>query len=455
MGAPLYRPRMLLRLTVVFPGDGEDGITFDVPVVEAKLVSNDFNHADTLTATCSWLDTGLDPRFIGNAVCEFYLGNANDRGEWTPSREDLRFVGRLVEPSRHGTGDSVSVQLEFHDYTSFFLATRPIRTEAVPTYADTFSAAWRRLCRNTPGAETLVDSLEFRGASDARIGGIVSQRFARLGAQVAVNPSADAWAIWKDLVGSAGLLTFFDLDTCVISSASDYYTGDDPPRIVYGKNLLDFSERRNGNFELKGVIVQSVDPLGARPTIEASYNPLRGIKRKLNARPAKKSKAFKPTYDSKEYDAFVVPGLTSQDAADEMVRTIYEVRARQQLEGSATTADMTAATTRGDLFDLLNLRSGDTVEIRFLDSADVDFARTFRSAEDRENYLVLRGYSRPIAKIVAKNVETLGEKGNLFYCKAATTSLSGGESDGSFRVQIDFCNKIDPTGGAVASMPTG
>ena len=33
---------------------------------------------------------------------------------------------------------------------------------------------------------TLVDALEFRGASDATIGSVVSQRFARLGAQVAV-----------------------------------------------------------------------------------------------------------------------------------------------------------------------------------------------------------------------------------------------------------------------------
>ena len=447
---------MLLRLAVMLPQPGGDPVpeTFDVPLVEARLISNDFNHADTLSCTCDWVDTGLDPRFIGNAICEFYLGAADERGEWAPTRDNLRFVGRMVEPSRHGTGDSISVQLEFHDYTSFFLLTKPVKAEAVPTYEDTFSSAWRRICENTPGAELLVDALDFRGATDVRIGDVVSDRFAKLGAKVAVNPSSDAWGMWKDIVGSAGFLTFFDLDRCVVTSVSDYYTGDDPPRIAYGKSLLDFSERRNGNFELKGVIIQSTDPLGARPTLEGSYNPLKGVKKKLKAKKVTaRSKAAESTYDSKEYDAFVVPGLTSQEAVDQMARAVYEQRARQQLEGSCTTAEMFVETAGGDRFDLLGLKSGDTLEVRFLDSADVDFVRTFQSADERARYLVFKGYTESVARIIAANVQLLGEKGNLFYVKAVTTSLSGGAESGSFRVQVDFCNKIDPTAGAVAEQP--
>ena len=456
MPTTIYRARMLLRLTVMLPtgGGNFDPYSFDVPVVDARLVSNDFNHADTLSVTCDWVDTGLDPRFIGNAICEFYLGAADERGEWAPSRDNLRFVGRMVEPSRHGTGDSISVQLEFHDYTSFFLLTKPVKADAVPTYADTFSSAWRRICENTPGAELLVDALDFRGAADVQVGDVVGSRFAKLGASVAVNPSSDAWGMWKDLVGSAGLLTFFDLDRCVVASVTDYYTGDDPPRIAYGRSLLDFSERRNGNFELKGVIIQSVDPLGARPTLEGSYNPLKGAKKKLSGKKVTaRAKAAAATYDSKEFDAFVYPGLTTQEAVDQMARSVYEQRARQQLEGSLTTAEMSVETVGGGQFDLLGLKSGDTIDVRFLDSGDVEFVRTFQSADERARYLVFRGYTEPVARVIAANVQLLGERGNLFYVKAVTTSLSGGAESGSFRLQVDFCNKIDPTAGAVAEQP--
>lgn len=448
---PTYRARMLLRLTVMLPRDGSwDPFTYDVPVIEAKVTSNDFNHADTLDVKLNWVDAGVDPRLIANATCEFYLGNADALDRWEPTLKDLRFVGRLVESARHGEGDALEVQCTFHDYTSFFIATKPVRTDAIPTYNDTFRQAWRRLCLATPGAEPLADALEFRGVADlGRIGDVVSDRFARLGARVAVNPSTDAWGMWKDLVGSAGLLTFFELDTCIVCPFSDYYTGDDPPRLIWGKNLLDFSERRNGNFELKGVLVQAVDPLGAQPMREAHFNPLAGVKKKLSARRVKKSKARAQTYDPKEYDAFVVP-WASQDALERLAEMIYEVRARQQIEGTATTAEMLVDRASGSGFDLLSLRSGDTIEIRFADTEDANFVKLFGDEARRASYLKRIGYSDAVARVIAANVDYLGGQGNLFFAKSVSTSLSGGKDAGSFRVQVEYCNKLDPSQGAVA-----
>jgi hypothetical protein len=457
--AKLYRPRMALRLTVPLPQGGAfQPITFDVPVVRARLESNDHNRADTLSVTLDWVDTGVDPRWISGATCEFYLGPATDAGQWQPSEKDLRFVGRLVKPARKGKGDTLSVECEFHDYTSFFLVAKPVATSAIPGYSDRLDEAWAKLCVSVPGAGELADNLDMQGFDEWPVlGAGVAARFKKRGS-LQTEPKVDAWAVWQQAVGQLGLITYFLLDRCIVTTAEDYYTGADPPRIVWGLNLLDFTEERNNDRVQKGVILQSYDPIGGR-TLESIYPPetdariqaLVPKKGSVSARPRKKP----PKVDlRKEYDVFQYAGVTDQATLDAVAQRVYAERSKQELEGTVVTKDMDAATASGATFDLLDLRSGDTIEIRFLDTRDAEFVALFSSVGDRVTYLVGLGYTEPVAQIIATNVSSLSSKSSQFYCKTVTTSVDSEGDSGSFAIEIAYCNKIAVDGGADTSADT-
>lgn len=99
-----YRPRMAATLIVPVdaPGTHDATTTQALPlrVRTASLVSNDYNHADSLSITVDQLDAGIDPRLVSSATVEFLMANGDDSGAWSPSRENLRFVGILSRVKR-------------------------------------------------------------------------------------------------------------------------------------------------------------------------------------------------------------------------------------------------------------------------------------------------------------------------------------------------------------------
>lgn len=445
----LYRPRALLRLTIPLPkGDGTyEPLTYDVEVRKADLERNDHNHADSLSVEVDWIDAGLDPRWMAGGTCEFYLGTADDFGAWEPGDDNLRFVGRCVKPARSISGDSLKVTLDFHDYTSFFLVAKPVASDGTPLYSDTLQEAWVRLCDVVPGVEALKDNLRLVGVpAGAIIGSAVSQRFRTLG-QVPVKPGVDAWAIWQQVIGMMGLISYFDLDKCIVTTATDYYTATNTPKFLWGRNILDMNESRNNDRGTRGVGITSFDPLTGT-SLEATWDPLadkRKVKKatKPPAKTKKSKKAGAAKVEKPELDFFVYPGVTDPARLLEIAKRVYEERSRQELDGSLTTADMTAETTADSEYDLLSLRSGDTIEVRYLESDDADFVRGFASRSDRVNYLVTeKGYTPPVAQILAANVDAMTSKGNLFYVKAAKISLDSTEEGGTFRVSLDYINKV-------------
>ena len=139
-----YRPRCAAILRVPTVGtptekavqaSNDDLIELPVRVRRAWWESNDHNHADTLKLTAEWKDAGVDPRFLNAAIREFYLGNADDQGNWTPQRSNLRFIGTLQRAQRAAhEEEGFSVELEFQDYTSFFLQPH-FPPEGIPDYS--------------------------------------------------------------------------------------------------------------------------------------------------------------------------------------------------------------------------------------------------------------------------------------------------------------------------------
>lgn len=456
---PTYRPRCAALLRVPLMGSahdaraqakGTDLVEFPIRVRRAWWEANDHQKADTLKLTAEWRDVGIDPRFLTSAIVEFYLGHASDAGDWTPSRDTLRFVGvlqRALRTAREGEG--FTVDLEFVDYTTFFLKAK-LPQDGIPDYAQTLAEAWRRICDHTgyadpsdpkrilPSVAQLRERLFPLGALAERwpppLGRAASPRFARLAAKIPVKPEADAWAVWQQAVGMCGLISFIRQDACYVTLPQDYFTDRNPPRLVWGRNILSMQESRSAELAGKGVAITSYDPV-TMTTLEAFYPP-RG-----DPRAAQKRVGASGGIPSEKYDFFPYAGVTDRKALEALAYRVWEERSRQELEGQLTTAEMVADTVSGESFDLLRLGAGDALRVEFAEGEKEQLA-ALASEDQRVRYLVDRGYSAGVATLMAKNAVRASRLAPEFCVRRVTVDFQTDGTSGAFELQIHYANRL-------------
>lgn len=461
-------------MQLTLPGSGDDvenPVSFPVRVQSFTLTINDHTHADELRAVFDWHDAGIDPRVLSSGIGSLFVGNEGDDDLWTPADDDLRFIGRITKAQRHGGGErAMAVEAHFLDYTSFFIQAKRFASKGIPRLDQTVADAWRTLLSGfedsdgvSPVSE-LADAIEFRGldAPGPVLGKATASRFRKAGARVHVDPKKDAWGIWQDVVGSVGLISYFDRDVLVVTTALDLYTGDNRPVFLWGRNILTFNEERTNDFERKGVAITSFDPLSGT-TLEALWPPAGDsrLSRKIAKPTGKHGGGKAPNPAAGEHrDTFQFSGITDPDALLELAKTAYLQRSRQEFTGSITTAEMLVETEGADdnradragTYDVLSLRSGDTVVIQ-IDEADwagQDIIDSLPSRGERILYFVERGYSGDVARLLAGNLEALVATRAEFYVKGLSIEFSVTEEGGSFQVSITYCNKIE-RGGSAAS----
>lgn len=463
----VYRPRMAARLHVPITSATRAGaiqgrtdtVTLPIRVRSATIEYNDHNHADTLQLTAEWKDAGIDPRYLRSATCEFWLGEADDDGTFTPSEKNFRFVGILNRAKRIARSDSgFSVDLEFHDYTALFLQQKPFTSRGVPSYSDTLQDAWRKICDYTgpltddgtkvlSSVEVLRDRLEFRGTlsnregiADLVLGRAVSARFAKL-ATVPVKPGSDAWAVWLQCVGSLGLISYIDRDRCIVTTSTEYYTASTAPKLVWGMNVSELEESTNAAFSDKGVAITSFDPLSGT-TIEAFYPPPQD--ERINRKRIRASKRGSPPPapdNSERYDFFEYNGVTDPAILDEIARRAWDERSRQELEGTLKTAEMRASDVSGAEVDLLDIRAGDAIKVE-IDPTDSSALTSLGSRDVRAKYLVERGYSQGVADLMARNAESLDALEKIYHATRVAVDFDVDEDGGKFEVSVSYHNRI-------------
>ncbi len=435
---PLYRPRARAILRTPAGGDVR---TFPVRVRRAQLESNDHNHADTLKLSAEWRDAGVDPRLLGNATVDFYLGDASDAGRWQPTRRDLRFVGiatRVARTARESEG--FSVEIEFHDFTRLFLKAKPFGTSGIPDYSQTLDDAWRRIVSQTPGAAVLASRLRRQGFDTwPTLGTAVAARFAKIG-KVPTKPNTDAWAVWQQCVGMMGLISYVKLDEVIVTTSTDYYTAKDPPRLVWGRNILSMAESRDADRANRGVGITSFEPLSGT-TLEALWPPVGDEHVRHKQVGAKKAGDESALRQAEERDYFAYPEVTNPDALLEIAKRVYEERSRQELEGSLHTAEMRVATLGGSDFDLLALAAGDVLRVEF-EQREREQLASLGGMQARVDYLVARGYSESTAEVIAASADDFGQLDPNFFTKRVTTTFEADDSDGKFEIEVNYCNRI-------------
>jgi hypothetical protein len=460
---PLYRPRIAAELTVPVMGASADRrrqekdesvIQLPLRPTRCRIVRNNHNVADCCTVTVDWTEAGVDPRLLGDATLEVHIANANDFGEWTPGNKSLCFAGitKQVKADRD-SGSAGKVEIECDDYTTLFLHQKPFPSAGVPTYDQTLTEAWQRIVAHTDGAESLSDRIFFEGGAEGDVEGIegtplsasVAQRFAKL-AQVPAKPGDDAWTVWQQCVSLLGLISFIHLDKCVVTTARNFYTANDPPLFRWGQNILSWSETRNSERCGKGVGVTSFDPL-TLTTLEAFYPPIGDPKVKQKHAKAKKAHSAGQNRANEERDYYALPGITEQAALDKAAERIYEETRRQELEGRIVTKEMSVKTLDGELFNLLSLRAGDAIYVDVTPD-NLQLLRRMDSDSARIAQLRSQGYEESVAELIVKNLSNLGRLSSTFHIKCLTIELEFGPEEVNFSVEIEYMNQIQIDGSA-------
>ncbi len=426
--------------------------TLQLPVIECEVECNPFTQADSCTVTLDWRDCTLDTRMLDDGVLTVYMGFAGDDNRWNPTELDVVFIGHVRNPERElATDEPGTLRIEAVDYTGLFLEAKPFGSSGIPLYTDTFRQAWQRICSQTPGADRLADRLVPRGGDvnlDVQLGAAVSERFAKL-SRVPTNPDTDAWAVWLQCVGSLGCISEIELDNCIVTTATDLYTEEDPPVLSWGSNVLHMSESRQ-NVDIKGgVAIATFDPLTGQ-AIEVFYPPIgdQQVQRKLTRATRKKAKPISILDERDKRHMFTIRGVTDRGYLEKIAKNVWEQLSRQELSGKLTTPFPFVKTVRGRDFNLLTLKAGDAIRVEF-DQGQRQYLSELPSRGARFVYLLNKGYERGLADLLAANVEAFTKLGTTFYVDSVRKRMSVDADGGDFEIEVSYCNKIDVSKGAL------
>lgn len=426
-------------------------VTLPLRPTNAELELNSHNQADGLELTVDWFDAGADPRIIDDGVVRFYAGDSGGYLEGVPEPANCRFIGVLREIATSRTVDKAQVHLSCVDYTKLFLEAKPFGSLGIPNYDMTLREAWQTVVSQTPGAEVLASRIRFEGGvtGSEKLAVAVSARFAKL-AQVPAHPKTDAWAVWQQCVGMLGLVSFIRLDECIVTTATNLYTEEDAPMLIWGKNVLEWHESRIAAQSRKGILLTSFDPETGK-TIEAFYPPqAEKEKTKVKRMPASTVSGSQPAPIKDEdrevlqFSAVAEPGQLAK-----LAQQIYEERSRQELEGSVVTEEMGVETERQNEFDMLGIHAGASIRVQCKPEEQTHLNNLPEG--ERVEYLVARGYTREVAGLLVRGMSDLHRLESKFYVKRARVSMDVDGDSGRFSADIEYINRIQLGGGTAPS----
>ncbi len=472
--ANVYQPRMAMTLFVPTLGTSTQRVAqendstayrLDVRPIRARHVANSIHEADELDVTFTYDEAGMDPRYLRSAEGYFYLADtATSGGVLTPDiSQNLRFVGIARDVTRSFSESAGNLlTMRFQDYTCLFLECKVFPASKMPLLSDTLPAAWAKMCANTgywdltqspPAIQSTVSVLSDRitfvpdSLSSTTLGSAMPPRLAKLG-KVQPEPGADAWAIWKSICDALGLITYIRNDRCVVTTATDFYTYQDPPLFIYGGNILELTETRElGSVSAKGVCARSYNPLTAT-TLESFYPPINstGFTKKRNTASATKAPT---TIKTPDYELLDLPFATAdQTTNDTIAQRIWEERVRQELHGTLTTREMAVASVSGaSRYDLLALGSGDALQV-VIDRGALDSVQSQTTLGARVAMLLARGYSSDAATFIASNLDSIDKLPGQFLVRSVETTFDASSATGevTYESKIEFCNRVSLSG---------
>lgn len=348
MQARTYYPRcrVVLELLLEDFADGASSELHHVDLVPRSVLvrRNSHREADTFRVELDYRDFPFDPRALRQVRVAVSLGHVSgpdsELGE-----EDLVCLGLVDEPESQLSEGGERVQLEGRDFTGLLLD--HTWGGAALDVQRPLSAVVDSLLEATPGAAGLLR--EYTNGADALVLADILGRTKWAPA----SEQDDAWTVLADLVAVAGLYPVVELDTLHIRKAGQYQRRSVSMR--YGANLsrLTFRRRFNGH-QTRQVRVVSWDEVAGESRAATWPREPVVLRQKIGA-DGRVSTDKAPVID------YFVTGSYGTDELELVAESIYEEAARQQVQGSLETHDLTDLEGAEDLSKVAN---GDQVVVR-------------------------------------------------------------------------------------------
>ncbi len=496
-------PRVAVELNVPNVGtpaernalEAVDDVTkLSIRPYKVRIEYNNHNAADECSIECSIDDAGIDPRFLRNAEVYVYMEDIGySSGDIVPAvgRGDLRtgnlrFLGIVTAVERMLSEQSKHVVIRAQDYTCMFLAHKSgFSPRFQPHYSDTLASAWAKVCDGTgyvtfdkfpPGIVSTVAALRNRivfeppSLAALTLGSAVSPRVALSNAAFPLPHAegCDAWAVWQHIVGSLGLISFIRGSQCVVTTATDFYSGDDPPRMIWGLNIAEIHETRDQNaVSAKNICIYSFNPFTGSH-LESFYQPKGDITPKGRSKKKLGVSALGTgvTVRAQDYEVFQCPmAISDQATLDRYTERVWHEHSRQELHGTLKTPviavwtndDFAIGVTTGNVsalppvppsFSLLGLQAGDRIRIE-IDQAVYTVIQAMPSLAMRIETLIQRGYRPDMAQFICKNLSALQSVSPEYQVHAVAIDYEVADDAAKFEITIDYVNRVYLSGSAV------
>lgn len=246
------------------------------------------------------------------------------------------------------------------------------------------------------------------------------------------------WDYLTDLCGAFGFVIFMDEETVVIQQPRTIYgtsfpRRDNDPfrgrqteelgfseyrRFIYGRNISDLSaERKFAAQKVNTVEVRCYDTQ-EKVTLSATFPPLPRV---TGTRPGNAGA-------SETVDVFRVSGIRDLEVLRRIAQGIYEQQGRNDITFKIETKDLASFGGDNEDPDLLDLKAGDPIKIRFARQDEFDTVTRIQSLdqEGRVSFLEELGFSRGLAQKYAQLLDSSGFQ-DVFRVKDVTLDWSNEE----------------------------
>lgn len=437
----------------------DDVIIGDIQPIKLTVERNGYRQADTFEFSINFRDAPFDSRVIRACGVEIVMG-AVPPDEFALGVAGATVEGALFSQISRSENDAVVgrtklfgwmddwdvefdpdgggvVRISGRDMTGLLLD-RTLPDGVALDLKRPLATGVKQLLVQFPETEGM--SVSFRDVRGNDLGpGPIPDRFrsdvlkARRGrVSKNVRSTGQRMKVWDHLtevclsLGVVPLMVGLDL---LLTKPATTFAERDPIRMVYGRNILDFSfTRKFGAVTTPTVEVRSYDPeidktRWARARLEGELT-ASGVYPDTPPQPARPSKV-QPSGTSTE-NLFVqeLCGITDAKQLEDAARNLFEEIGRHESAGSFTTRDITSFD--GAAGDLLDLQHADAVTIEVADPNEPPLQGetptttnlqeiSQQSVSRRSQYLQNLGWGEDFAEKMAAAQETVGISLSTFF----------------------------------------
>lgn len=489
MAKALFYPsaRALLQVVIegIAGGEGSESMPLIIPTIPKSLTvhRNSYRQADSFSVVFDAGDLPVDPQSIRAGTVELFLFNMpgvasvnqrslsrqfagiNDAGETLPKN---RFTFEN-KPLIIGLFDDTEVEMDSsgkwvtitgQDYTSFLIAKQWKPTDKglarripVGQRLDVWVGDILREAdphgRLQVAAENIDSStLPFVGTGETKAHG----------RGIPIEAGTSYWDVIYKTVIRYGFVVFVRGLDVVISRPRNITNlkTTDIKKLAWGKNLETVRLTRHlGTEKVPRIVVQSYD-LRARKMITVEF-PDTGLRRaqkefkvnkskrssltdKLGQKPKSQTQRHAPPVNlTDEFQIIPIFWTSDRAALKRIAENYYEKIGRAERKIVAITKDLEDS--KGH--SLMDLSTGDAVEIEWVDIVREDFMNRTSQAE-KYQYLISRGFGAPVAQIISRFYFSLLGTRRAFHVREVTYNY---DEQGGVQIEIEVIDFVKVDGG--------